>query len=202
MTPKSTRQTERATVETLNVRIVGTAPLLMHSDKFANPLHPATKAHKALTGKRKKTDDDHEAIAKSEFLGGCYHDAAAGFFVPGQNFDASFLAGAKLQKLGTNWKRGAVVVTDKAKLLFNGPSDPESLWADPRFVDCRGVKVGTAKVMRYRPIFLEWATEVQVAVNTDVLDVREVQKAIEDSGKLIGVCEYRPRFGRFDVSYV
>ena len=37
----------------------------MHSDKFANPLHPATKAHKALTGKRKKTDDDHEAIAKS-----------------------------------------------------------------------------------------------------------------------------------------
>ena len=56
--------------------------------------------------------------------------------------------------------------------------------------------------MRYRPIFLEWATEVQVAVNTDVLDVREVQKAIEDSGKLIGVCEYRPRFGRFEVSYV
>ncbi len=189
-------------METLNIRIVGTAPLLMHSDKFANPLHPATKAHKALTGKRKKTDDDHEAIAKSEFLGGCYHDAANGFFVPGQNFDASFLAGAKLQKLGTNWKRGAVVVTDKAKLLFNGPSDPESLWSDPRFVDCRGVKVGTSKVMRYRPIFLEWATEVQVAVNTDVLDVREVQKAIEDSGKLIGVCEYRPRFGRFEVSYV
>ena len=30
----------------------------------------------------------------------------------------------------------------------------------------------------------------------------EVQKAIEDSGKLIGVCEYRPRFGRFEVSYV
>ena len=110
MTPKSTRQTERATVETLNVRIVGTAPLLMHSDKFANPLHPATKAHKALTGKRKKTDDDHEAIAKSEFLGGCYHDATAGFFVPGQNFDASFLAGAKLQKLGTNWKRGVLVM--------------------------------------------------------------------------------------------
>ena len=50
--------------------------------------------------------------------------------------------------------------------------------------------------------FLEWATEVQVAVNTDVLDVREVQKSIEDSGKLIGVCEYRPRFGRFEVSYV
>lgn len=188
-------------METLNVKIVGTAPLLMHSDRFANPLLPATKLHKALTSKRKKTDEDHEAIAKSEFLGGLYHDDAAGFFIPGQNFDASFLGGAKLQKLGTSWKRAAVVITDKAKLVFKGPRDPESLWADPRFVDCRGVKVGTAKVMRYRPIFLEWATEVQVAVNTDVMDVREAQKAIEDSGRLIGVCEYRPRFGRFEVSY-
>lgn len=174
----------------------------MHSDRFANPLNPATKLHKALTGKRKKTDDDHEAIAKSEFLGGCYHDPAQGFYVPGQNFDASFLGGAKLQKMGTNWKRGAVVVTDKAKLLFNGPDTPELLWKDARFVDCRGVKVGTAKIMRYRPIFLEWSTQVQVAVNTDVMDVREVQRAIDDSGKLIGVCEYRPRFGRFEVSYV
>lgn len=188
-------------METLNVKIVGTSPLLMHSDKFANPLHPDTKVHKALTSKRKKTDDDHEAIAKSEFLGGLYYDKLEGFFIPGQNFDASFLAGAKLQKLGTNWKRGAVVVTDKAKLLFDGPSDPEKLWRDTRFVDCRGVKVGQAKVMRYRPIFLNWATSVQVAVNPDVLDVREVQKAIEDSGKLIGVCEYRPRFGRFEVTY-
>lgn len=189
-------------MEILNVRVVGTAPLLMHSDKFANPLNEATKRHKSLTSKRKKTDDDHEAIAKSEFLGGCYYSADVGFYVPGQNFDASFLAGAKLQKLGTNWKRGAVVVTDKAKLIFSGPQDPESLWKDARFVDCRGVKVGTAKVMRYRPIFLEWSAEVQVAVNTDVLDLREAQKAIEDSGKLIGVCDYRPRFGRFEVAYV
>ena len=188
-------------METLNIRITGTAPLLMHSDKFANPLHPATKLHKALTSKRKKTDDDHEAIAKSEFLGGLYHDKDAGFFVPGQNFDASFLAGAKLQKMGTNWKRGAVVVTDKSSIVFDGPKDPEKLWKDSRFVDCRGVKVGMAKIMRYRPIFMDWSTTVQVAINPDVMDLREAQKAIEDAGKLIGVCEYRPRFGRFEVTY-
>lgn len=188
-------------METLNIKITGTAPLLMHSDKFANPLHPATKLHKALTGKRKKTDDDHEAIARSEFLGGCYHDKDAGFYIPGQNFDASFWGGAKLQKMGVHWKRGAVVVTDKAKLIFDGASTPEKLWQDSRFVDCRGVKVGQAKVMRYRPIFMEWAANVQVAINPDVLNVQEAKKAIEDSGKLIGVCEYRPRFGRFEVSY-
>jgi hypothetical protein len=189
-------------LELLTIRITGTSPLMMHSDKFANPLHPATKIHRELTAKRKKTDDDHLAIARSEFLAGAYFDAGTGFFVPGANLDATFLAGAKLQKLGTHWKRGAVVMTDRAKLLFTGPKTPEALWDDQRFVDCRGVKVGQAKIMRYRPIFLDWAAELEVAINTDVIDLMEAKKAIEDSGKLIGVCEYRPRFGRFEVTYV
>jgi len=185
---------------TLNVR--GTSPLMMHSDKLANPLHPSTKVHKELTGKRKKTEDDHLAIARSEFIAGAYFDDVAGFFIPGSNFDATFLGGAKLQKLGTHWKRGALVITDKAALMFKGPSTPEALWEDQRFVDCRGVKVGQAKIMRYRPIFLEWECQLEVAINSDVLDLQEARKAIDDAGKLIGVCEYRPRFGRFEVSYV
>lgn len=173
----------------------------MHSDKFANPLNPDAKAHKALTSQRKKTDEIHEAIAKSEFLGGCYFNADIGFYIPGQNFDAAFWAGAKLQKMGTAWKRGALVVTDKAKLIFNGPQTPEKLWNDLRFVDCRGVKVGAAKIMRYRPIFLEWSTEVQIAIDDDVINASEVKRAMEDAGKLVGVCDYRPRFGKFEVAY-
>lgn len=188
-------------MDLLTLRITGTSPLMMHSDKLANPLNPATKLHKELTGKRKKTDDDHLAIARSEFIAGAYFDKALGMYVPGANFDATFLAGAKLQKLGTHWKRGAVVMTDKAKLIYKGPPTPEGLWDDQSFVDCRGVKVGTAKIMRYRPIFLDWSLSLEVAINTDVLNIEEARKAIEDAGKLIGVCEYRPRFGRFEVAY-
>lgn len=188
-------------MEIMKLRIVGTSPLMMHADTLANPLNPITKAHKELTSKRKKTDEDHEAIAKSEFIAGAYWDKDMGFYVPGANFDATFWSGAKLSKLGVHWKRGAMVVTDKAKVLFDGPSTPEKLWKDFRFVDCRGVKVGQSKVMRYRPIFLEWAVSLDVAVNPDVLNINEAKKAIEDAGKLIGVCEYRPRFGRFEVAY-
>lgn len=175
---------------------------MMHADTLANPLSPITKAHKELTSKRKKVDDDHFAIAKSEFTAGCYWSKDDGFYVPGQNFDATFLAGAKLQKLGVHWKRGALVLENRVKLLHDGPVDPEKLWEDPTFVDCRGVKIGSAKLMRYRPIFLDWAAELSVSVNTDVLDSKEAKKAIEDAGALIGVCEYRPRFGRFEVAYV
>jgi hypothetical protein len=188
-------------MEILKLKLTGTSPLMMHSDRLANPLLPETKAHKSLTAKRKKTDEDHLAIARSEFISGLYWSEAAGVHVPGQNFDATFLAGSKLQKLGTAWRRGALVVTDRIKLLYDGPRTPAALWEDTRFVDCRGVKVGTAKVMRYRPVFTEWAAELELAFNPEILDEGEIKKALLDAGALIGVCEYRPRFGRFEVAY-
>lgn len=188
-------------MEQIKIKATGITPLMMHADTLANPLAAASKAHRELTTKRKKTEDDHLAIARSEFIAGCYWSAADGFFVPGQNFDATFLAGAKMQKNGVRWKRGVLVIENKVPLLHSGPETPETLWESPANVDCRGVKVGTAKIMRYRPVFLEWAAELTVAVNTDVIDVQEVKKAIDDAGALIGVCEYRPRFGRFEVQY-
>lgn len=76
-------------METLKLKITGTSPLMMHSDRLANPLDPATKLHKELTGKLKKVDDDHLAIARSEFIAGCYWNPKDGFHIPGPNFDAT-----------------------------------------------------------------------------------------------------------------
>ena len=189
-------------METIKLKIVGTSPLMMHSDRLANPLAPETKLHKALTAKRKKVDEDFLSIAKSEFLSGCYWHADEGFFIPGANLDATFLGGAKLSKLGVHWRRGALVLEQRVKLLHEGPATPAKLWEDPRFIDVRGVKIGASKLMRYRPVFAAWAAELTVSLNTDVLDLGEAKKAIEDAGKLIGTCEFRPRFGRFAVQYV
>lgn len=188
-------------MEKIRVKIIGTAPLMMHSDRFANPLHPVTKAHKELTSKRKKTDDDYLAIARSEFIAGCYWTEEDGFYIPAMNLDATFFHGAKLQKLGQHWKRGAFVLDNRIRLTHKGLSTPEELWLDPAFVDCRGVRVGTAKLMRYRPVFRDWSASLTIAINTDVLNVNEAKKAMEDAGALIGVCEFRPRFGRFEVAY-
>lgn len=189
-------------MELIKIRVTGTAPLMMHSDRLANPLAPESKAHKELTSKRKKVDADHLDIARSEFIAGCYWSEHEGFHIPGANLDATFLAGAKLSKGGVLWKRGCLVLENRVKLLHDGPTTPSKLWESPAHVDCRGVKVGQSKIWRYRPLFLEWAAELSVSINTDVLDVGEAKKAIEDGGALIGTCEYRPRFGRFTVQYV
>lgn len=187
-------------METIKFKITGVSPLLMHSDRFANPLDPATKAHKELTGKRKKTDDDHEAIAHSEWKGSLYIDQR-GPFVPGQNFDASIIAGAKMQKLGSTVKRAAQVIDDRVYLEYKGPKDVDGLFV-PDFIDVRGVKVGTAKVMRCRPIFREWSAEFSVAFNPEQLNRNDLLKAVVDAGMLVGVCDYRPRFGKFSVEVI
>jgi hypothetical protein len=183
----------------LQVIITGKSPLLMHSDRFANPLDPLTKAHKELTSKRKKTDEDQIAIAKSEFIGGCYWNAQSGFYIPGQNLDSCLIAAAKLQKLGVKFKQGVQVLEDDLKLVGKLPATPETMWENPEYVDARGVKVGQAKIIRYRPIFRQWQLEANVMFNPDVVSMSEVKKAIEDAGALIGLGDYRPRFGRFNV---
>ena len=185
----------------MKVKIKGLSPLLMHSDRFANPLDKATKAHKELTGKRKKTDADHEAIAKSEWMGSLYYDEKLGPYIPGQNLDATLQEAAKLQKLGKKFKQAVMVVENEVPLQYKGPRTPDALF-DAGFVDVRGVKVAMAKLMRCRPKFNEWAAEFTVAFNEDVLNAEEVKKAIADAGALIGVCDYRPRFGKFEAEVV
>jgi hypothetical protein len=188
-------------MKTIPVKITGTSSLLMHSDRFANPLDPLAKAHKELTSKRKKTDDDHVAIARSEFIGGCYWNEDKGFYIPAQNLDSCLIAAAKLQKLGVKFKQGVQVLEDELPIDGFKNMTPEKLWENPKNIDARGVKVGMAKIIRYRPIFRSWTLSATVVVNEDVVNVNEVKKALVDAGALIGLGDYRPRFGRFSVEF-
>lgn len=187
-------------LETIKVRITGTRPLLMHSDKFADPLNPLTKAHKVLTAKRKKTDDDHEAIAKSEWLGGLYIDES-GPYLPGVNIEAAMIGGARLSRLGKQLERSVEILDDKCHLQYEGPRKPEKLW-EGGFYDARSVKVGKARIIRYRPMFTKWSAECQVAFDPESIDRAQVVQCLEDGGQYCGVGDYRPKFGRFSVEVI
>ena len=185
-------------METIKLKITGTRPLLMHADIFADPLNPLTKAHKAITGKRKKTDDDHEAIARSEWRGGMYFDDDVGPYIPGVMLEAAMISGGKLSKLGAQLKRSVEVINDRCKLEYDGPRKVEGLWSKG-FYDARSVKVSTSRIMRYRPIFRAWSAECEVAFDPESIDRSDVVKCFIDAGQYCGIGDYRPKFGRFAV---
>ncbi|HEX2578660.1 MAG TPA: hypothetical protein VHK88_20115 [Aquihabitans sp.] len=183
----------------VRISIEGTAPLLCHNIQLADPLNPIAKAMKAISAKRKKTEDDHEQLARLEFEGGLYLAPGVGPYVPGVNIEKSIVEGARITKQGKQVERGLFVTDNEVPLLYQGPRAVEDLWADVNFRSSMAVKVGQARVMRTRPIFRSWALDVDAEVDPALLDMANLSAICEDAGRMVGIGDYRPRFGRFDV---
>ena len=181
------------------ITLTETAPLLMHNSRLSNPLDPATKALKKVTSKRQKTDDDHEQIARLEFAGGLYLDPDVGPFIPGENIARCLVDGAKLTKMGVKVTRGVFISTDVNPLSYKGPRAEQSLW-DQGWRHMASVKVGTSRTMRCRPWFPEWAVQAEGVLDPAVLELDDLVTIASNAGSLIGLGDWRPRFGRFTAT--
>lgn len=190
-------------METITFRIESTAPLLMQAETLANPLHELTKAHKAVSGKRKKSEDDYLWLMQSEWSASMYYDDDMGPYIPALNIEGCIAEAGKIHRLGKMIKQSVQVVTDRARLEYEGPRKRDKMWgAGSKFADVRGVSVAGKKIMRCRPIFLKWAAEFQVAYMEDVIDRVDLIRVVDEAGRRVGIGTYRPRFGRFTAKVV
>ncbi len=189
----------------LDVTIKGKSPLLMHSDRLANPLDPDAKKLKELTSKRKKTDEDHEHIKYEDWKGGLYWDEDIGPYMPGINIKACCVGAAKLNKLGQAVKRGVLVPDLRCKLEYKGPRDIKGLY-DSEFYDTRSVVVGQSRLMRTRPFFEKWTLDFTILFSDEILNQGEVKSIIERAGLFIGLGDYRPDkggpYGTFEITKI
>lgn len=179
------------------IRIEGTAPLLMHSARMANPLEPSAKALKKISGKRTKTDDDYMEMARLEHSGSLYFVPGVGPYMPGENIARCLLDAARVTKQGVKLTRGVVITTDENPLAYKGPRTAEGLWDDENFRRMASVKVGMARVMRCRPMFRQWSTEADGIIDTSVLGFDDLADIVATAGAMIGLGDWRPRHGRF-----
>jgi hypothetical protein len=183
-----------------SLKIVGTSPLLQQAETLANPLHELTKAYKAVSGKRKKSEDDHLWLMRSEWEASMYFDPEIGPYLPAQNLESCIAEAGKINRLGKTIKQAVQVLTDRAALQYEGPRTKAEMWAmGGKFADVRGVAVVGKKIMRCRPIFLGWSASFDLAYMEDVIDRDDLIRTIEEAGRRIGIGTYRPRFGRFEV---
>jgi len=182
----------------LTLDITGTSPLLMHNARLADPLDPMARDLKKVTSKTKKTDDDHAEMARLEFLGALYCDPQVGPYLPGDNIFRALVDAARKRKLGKKVTEGVFVTSSINPIAYGGPRDPNELWKDGGFVNRASAKVGMARVNRTRPQFTTWRTNANLYLDTDVLDVDDLRDIVDISGRLVGLGNWRPRFGRFE----
>jgi hypothetical protein len=181
-----------------HVKIEGRS-LLMHNGQLVDPLNEFSKRLKEQTKKRKKSDADHMLIAEIEFQGGLYFDPVHGPYIPGTVIDACLKAGATRSRLGKVFESCISTTGDIYPLIYDGPRTREGLWADPRFRDRRAAGVQKARVMRTRPKFNGWSLEFDVHLLPCDANPEDLKRAIVDAGIYSGLCDYRPRFGSFNL---
>jgi hypothetical protein len=213
--PKTNMATE-GKMETLKLRFTGLTPLLMHNVRLSNPLDKYVAALKTVTGKRKKTIEDHIEIARIEWEGGLYLDDNGVVAVPMRWIGKCIQRGATKQKNGQLWKSGATIMEDHMPLTYAGPQikkNGNGAIPDPdldKFYDLYNFQtmagVQRNKTLRTRPMFKDWSLETTIAHDSAIIERSLVIKAAEDAGRLCGMGDWRIEnggpFGRFSVEVI
>ncbi len=174
----------------INVEIIGACPVIFHrwsSDVVANK----TAAKKG--SKEKKTDNVESFI---------YRDSDGDICLPGEYLRMAMCYAAKFQQDPRSprksafdlFKAGIVPLTELAKI--NGGTKN---WD---YIDQRRVVIQRNGITRMRPAFLKgWSAEIDMMVNIpEYLDFELFSEVLSTAGRLIGVGDFRPTHGRFNVS--
>ena len=181
--------------QTVQYKWTSSAPLLMHNGQLADPMCKWTKSLKKISGKRNKTDADHEEMARLEFMGSLYLNAD-GPILPADVVDGIVQTAAKKTREGMTAKSGCFC-SEHARLEYEGPRTAKELWEDERFRFASMVRVQQAHVVRTRPIFRDWSAVVTLSIEDTLIDIEAVDGWMRVAGTQIGACDWRPKNGRF-----
>lgn len=176
----------------MTVGIVGTAPLLMHA---WNIQAVDEKAKAAKGSKAKKTDDIESYVYRDE-------DGHVG--VPGMNFAASIQMAGKFMQDPRSPRKSAFDLC-KAGVVPLTPVAPfQPLAVTWDYEHAARVTVQRAGITRIRPAMREgWRLRFDLLVTTpEYLSPGVMAALVGNAGRLIGICDFRPTYGRFAVEHM
>lgn len=170
------------------VQITGSADILFH--RWNNEA-VAEKAA-AKKGSAAKKSDNVESYV--------YRNEAGELCLPGEYLRGAIVGAAKFKQDPRSPRKSAMDLF-KAGVISLTPL--ASLGAtDWDYLDQRRVVVQRAGVTRCRPAMRAgWKAEVQLMINTpEYIDQAFLLEVLGTAGRLIGVGDFRPSYGRFDVT--
>lgn len=184
-------------MKNLQVTWKGISPLIMHSCQGVNPLNPITKELKKYTSKRNKTDEDLIKISDLEWESGAYWKDGLGLYIPAENVEATIRNGGKAFKKGKDFEK-YVTVTDLYIPFFYGEDlTKEELIQNYEYRDTRIMAVQRSKILRTRPRFDQWNITFNLMYDEEKMDLDIIVNALEYAGSYVGLCDSRPKYGKF-----
>jgi hypothetical protein len=172
----------------VEIEIEGTAPILFHR---WNCESVASKANAKKGSKEKKTDDTESYVYRNDKGEVC---------IPGEYLRGAIVNAAKFQQDPRSPRKSAM---DLFKAAIISLTHLASLGAkDWDYMDQRRVVIQRNAVTRFRPAMKEgWKAKFILLVNLpEYINPQLLNATIQAAGKLIGLADFRPSFGRFNVT--
>jgi hypothetical protein len=172
----------------------------MHNPRMVDKEFEITREIAAITGKRKKTDEDHKAIERLEWYGGLYEQNGV-VVQPASKLRKCLIETGRMSKIGKAVERSLSFSALYVPLKHDGPDSIDAVFADKRFHSRLSVGVGTKRVMRVRPQFLPWAMTMDGLFIEDAgLNFDELERLVEMAGVVTGIGDNRVNgYGRFSA---
>lgn len=170
------------------VAVTGTAPILFHRWSVDGV---QAKADAAKGSKAKKTDDVETYV---------YRDPLGYLAIPGEYFRMAILGAAKFKqdprsprKSAMDLFKAGIAVMDELCTLGTKEWD---------YLDKRRVMIQRNGITRMRPAMnIGWKTVTTLQVLLpEYISPELLNEVIQASGRLIGVGDFRPTYGRFQVT--
>ena len=171
-----------------HIQVVGTSPFLFHRWSVEGV---KTKAEAAKGSKAKKEDDLESYV---------YRDSNRVLAIPTEYFRMAVINAAKFRQDPRSPRKSAM---DLFKAGIAGVEEYCSLGTKEwDFVDMRRVMVQRNGITRHRPaMHTGWKTEVLLQVLLpEYIPGDMLNEVVQSAGRLIGVGDFRPTYGRFQVT--
>tara|TARA_R100000027_G_scaffold64353_1_gene57744 strand:- start:994 stop:1521 length:528 start_codon:yes stop_codon:yes gene_type:complete len=172
-------------MKTIKLRLRGAAPLLMN--RYPTEKNPSRASAEAAI--------ERILPSEEEYLNDALYIDEKGIYLPSDWIEAALRDAAKgfRQKGLKTYKeaiQSSVFLTEEKVRL-----------KDPKWIpDRRPVTVQKARVVRVRPRFDSWETELfEITYNESRITKDRLLSIIEEAGCSKGIGDFRPKFGRFSV---
>lgn len=171
----------------VNVSVQGASDLLFHR---WNCESVDAKSKAAKNSKAKKEDDVESYV---------WRDTDGELCIPGEYFRQSIIHAAKFRQDPRSPRKSAMDLF-KAGIVSLTTLAPLGV-KEWEYLDTRRVTVQRAGINRTRPAMrVGWSTQLQFQVLTpEYIDPALFQDVLNTAGRLVGVGDFRPTYGRFFI---